>query len=30
MDKTEKEVFAFSEREPQAYWLARLYPAGDV
>ena len=31
MDKTEKEVFAFSEREPQAYWLAKAFILlGDV
>ena len=31
MDKTEAAVFAFSEREPQAYWLARAFILlGDV
>lgn len=25
MDRTEKEVFAFSEREPKPYWLAKAY-----
>lgn len=25
MDRTEKEIFAFSERGPQAYWLAKSY-----
>ena len=25
MDKAEKAVFAYSERKPQAYWLARAY-----
>ena len=31
MEKTEKEVFAFSEKEPQAYWLAKAYLLlGDV
>ena len=31
MDKTEKEVFAYSEREPQAYWLAKAFILlGDV
>ena len=31
MDKTEAAVFAFSEREPQAYWLARAFLLlGDV
>lgn len=31
MDRTEKEVFAFSEREPQAYWLAKAFILlGDV
>ena len=31
MDKTEKEVFAFSEKEPQAYWLAKAFILlGDV
>ncbi len=31
MDRTEKEIFAFSEREPQAYWLAKAYLLlGDV
>ncbi len=31
MNKTEKEVFAFSEREPQAYWLAKAFILlGDV
>ena len=30
-ERTEKEVFAFSEREPQAYWLAKAYILlGDV
>ena len=29
--KTEKEVFAFSDREPQPYWLAKAYLLlGDV
>lgn len=31
MDKTEKAVFAYSEREPQAYWLAKAFILlGDV
>ena len=31
LDKTEKEVFAFSEKEPQAYWLAKAFILlGDV
>ena len=31
MDRTEKEVFAFSDREPQPYWLAKAYLLlGDV
>lgn len=31
MDRAEKAVFAFSEREPQAYWLAKAYILlGDV
>lgn len=31
MDRTEKEVFAFSEREPHAYWLAKTFILlGDV
>lgn len=31
MDKAEKAVFAYSEREPQAYWLARAFILlGDV
>ena len=31
MDKTENEIFAFSEREPQAYWLAKAFILlGDV
>ncbi len=31
MDRAEKEIFAFSEREPQAYWLAKAYILlGDV
>ncbi|MCM1249584.1 MAG: hypothetical protein NC209_00360, partial [Alistipes sp.] len=31
MARTEKEIFAFSEREPQAYWLAKAYILlGDV
>lgn len=31
MDQTEKAVFAFSEREPKAYWLAKAYLLlGDV
>ena len=31
MDKTEAAVFAFSDREPQAYWLARAFILlGDV
>lgn len=25
LDRTEKEVFAFSDREPQPYWLAKAY-----
>lgn len=25
MDKTEKAIFAYSEREPQAYWLAKAF-----
>ena len=31
MDKTEKAIFAYSEREPQAYWLAKAFILlGDV
>ncbi len=31
MDKAEKAVFAYSEREPQAYWLAKAFILlGDV
>ena len=31
MARTEKEIFAFSEREPQVYWLAKAYLLlGDV
>lgn len=31
MEKTEKEVFAFSDKEPQAYWLAKAFILlGDV
>ncbi len=31
LDRTEKEIFAYSERGPQAYWLARAYLLlGDV
>ena len=31
MDKAEKAIFAYSEREPQAYWLARAFILlGDV
>lgn len=31
MERTEKEVFAYSEREPQAYWLAKAFLLlGDV
>ncbi|WP_418981654.1 tetratricopeptide repeat protein [Alistipes sp.] len=31
MDRTEKAVFAYSERQPQAYWLAKAYLLlGDV
>lgn len=25
MDKAEKAIFAYSEREPQAYWLAKAF-----
>ena len=31
MDKAEKAIFAYSEREPQAYWLAKAFILlGDV
>lgn len=31
MDKAEKAIFAYSEREPQAYWLANAFILlGDV